>query len=57
VLLWNNDVTVDVKSFYKSHIDVIIHDDISRGGTLRFTGFYGNAKRALRRVLDALGLS
>lgn len=39
-LLWNNDVNVDVRSFNKFHIDVLVKD--STVPSWRFTGFYGD---------------
>ena len=39
-LYWNNDSKVSLKSFSKSHIDVLIHNDVLGEVEWRFTGFY-----------------
>ena len=49
VLFWNNDVSVDLKSFYKSHIDAMVTCEATGSNAWRFTGFYGEAKRELRK--------
>ncbi|KAM0863971.1 hypothetical protein ACQ4PT_044229 [Festuca glaucescens] len=49
VLFWNNGVTMQLKSFFQSHIDVMVNYDETRDLVWRFTGFYGCAKRELRK--------
>jgi len=47
VLLWKNNVTVDLKSYSKFHIDVWV--TMENGRQWRFTGFYGEPVRARRK--------
>ena len=39
-LLWMKDVSVEVKSYFNNHIDVMMEGGIAK--RCRFTGFYGN---------------
>ena len=48
-LYWNNDSKVSLKSFSKSHIDVLIQNDSLGEVEWRFTGFYGDPLRARRK--------
>jgi len=48
VLMWNHDVSLDIKSFSKYHIDGWISETNSPV-TWRFTGFYGDPARARRK--------
>jgi hypothetical protein len=47
VMMWKVDMNVVIKTFSKFHIDVWIME--SDGMMWRFTGFYGEPKRTLRR--------
>jgi hypothetical protein len=49
VLFWNNDSVVSLKSYSRSHIDVMIKNDTMGDNEWRFTGFYANAVRSRRR--------
>ncbi|KAA3488484.1 reverse transcriptase [Gossypium australe] len=40
-LAWHDDATINLQSFSKRHIDVIIEDS-EKGSRWRFTGFYGS---------------
>ncbi|KAH7526808.1 hypothetical protein JRO89_XSUnG0053100 [Xanthoceras sorbifolium] len=46
LLLWKDDIDVEIKSFSKGHIDSVIND--AEGGRWRFTGFYGEPKQVNR---------
>jgi hypothetical protein len=39
-LLWSQDIDLSIKSYYFSHIDVVVK--LSDSVSWRFTGFYGN---------------
>jgi hypothetical protein len=47
VMMWKSDMNVVINTFSKFHIDVWITE--SDGMMWRFTGFYGEPKRMLRR--------
>jgi len=49
VLFWNSDSIVSLKSYSRSHIDVLIKSDLMGEGEWRFTGFYGNPVRSRRK--------
>lgn len=52
-LMWKDNITVDILSFSKNHIDAkITSDDLSL--PWRFTGYYGNPERNRRRESWAL---
>jgi hypothetical protein len=48
-LLWSNDVTVDLKSYSRNHIDVWITEGGAVDCQWRFTGFYGDPSRSRRK--------
>jgi hypothetical protein len=49
VLMWRKGVIIHVKSMNKSHIDTWVSSDELGGIPWRFTGFYGQPKRQLRK--------
>lgn len=48
-LFWRGDVTVAIQSLSKSHIDVLLSCDKVNVHQWRFTGFYGEPRRELRK--------
>ncbi|KAK6141496.1 hypothetical protein DH2020_024763 [Rehmannia glutinosa] len=46
MLLWNQTMSVSVKSFSQGHIDCIVHED---NKVWRFIGFYGNPEASMRK--------
>lgn len=48
-LLWSRDMKIRVQSCDKLHIDVAMLDPETDEEKWRFTGFYGEARRELRR--------
>jgi hypothetical protein len=53
-LFWKRDVTVALQSKSRSHIDVALSCDILNGKQWRFTGFYGEPRRELRKIVGTL---
>jgi hypothetical protein len=49
VLMWQADLSIVIKTYSKYHIDVLITE--TDGRLWRFTGFYGESKRAQRKEL------
>ncbi|XP_073363536.1 uncharacterized protein [Aegilops tauschii subsp. strangulata] len=47
-LFWSKDVTVELKNYSSTHIDVVVRDALDASVSWRFTGFYG-APRAENR--------
>jgi hypothetical protein len=48
-LFWRRDVMVALQSKSRSHIDVVLSCDNFHGRQLRFTGFYGEPRREMRK--------
>ena len=46
-LLWREEVTVDIKSFSKHHVDVVVHSE--NGSYWRCTGVYGHPESDQKR--------
>jgi hypothetical protein len=49
VMMWRSDVTLDIKSYSKYHIDAWVTETDGLGGVWRFTGFYGDPSHACRK--------
>jgi hypothetical protein len=49
VLMWKNDVSLNIKSFSKYHIDGWVSESPILQGSWRFTRFYGDPARARRK--------
>uniref|UniRef100_A0A8R7TQR0 Endonuclease/exonuclease/phosphatase domain-containing protein n=1 Tax=Triticum urartu TaxID=4572 RepID=A0A8R7TQR0_TRIUA len=49
VLFWNNDSVVSLKSYSRTHIDVLIQNESTGDREWRFTGFYGELVRSRRK--------
>jgi hypothetical protein len=49
VMLWKDEVVLDLKTYSKYHIDMWVTEDITNGRKWRFTGFYGVSKRSQRK--------
>jgi hypothetical protein len=47
--MWKHEVSLDIKSYSKYHIDGWISETNSVPVTWRFTGFYGDPARARRK--------
>jgi uncharacterized protein YutD len=47
--MWQADLSIVIKTYSKYHIDVLITE--TDGRLWRFTGFYGESKRAQRKEL------
>ena len=47
-LFWNRDSVVRLNSFSRSHIDVMVTNDLTCDVEWRFTGFYGEPVRSRR---------
>jgi hypothetical protein len=48
-LFWRRDVVVSLQSKSRSHIDVLLASDSLSSRQWRFTGFYGDPKREMRK--------
>jgi hypothetical protein len=48
-MMWKNEVSVEIKSYSKYHIDSGILEDSTTDRAWRFTGFYGDPTRARRK--------
>jgi hypothetical protein len=49
VMMWRSDVTLDIKSYSKYHIDAWVTETDGLRGVWRFTGFYGDPSHACRK--------
>lgn len=49
VIMWKNEVTMELKTYSKYHIDMWVTENTAEAKRWRFTGFYGEPKRSQRK--------
>jgi hypothetical protein len=49
VVMWKNEISLDLKSYSKYHIDMWATDNDAAGKGWHFTGFYGDPRRSQRK--------